>query len=171
MIVATAVLIFLLLIFTPIQFEIRGLCIFAELKAQIEIKVFCFQLAKEKLFVNSTGVGYQGTVDGYLHNDEESHKEGIDILKSITLHSAFLYFKKDLTNLNVNVMLLQNAILYTFSQIVCNLTHCQFACICDNFSNIDSLEFRIEGSVSVAELSSCFIKQGVRRCKHKLQKS
>ncbi len=170
MIVATAMLIFLLLVFMPIHFEVRGRYIFTELSVQTQIKVFCLTLAKERVFVDAQGVGYQGTVDGYLQNDKDSQQDGVDIAKSITMHSVQLYFRNDLSKLNVNAMIFQNAILSVITQIVCCVSNCQFACLCNNFSNIDDLQFRVKGSVSVAELSFCFIKQGVRKCKHKLLK-
>ena len=163
-------LIFLLLIFMPIRFELYGRYIFTELSIQTQIKVFAFTLAKERVLVDSQGVSYQGTVDGYLQSDKDSQQDGIDIAKSITLSSVLLYFRKDLSNLNVTTMVFQDAILATMAQTLCLVSNCQFACVCNNFSNVDDLQFLVKGSISVAELSFCFIKQGVRKCKHKLLK-
>lgn len=171
MIVATAMLIFLLLIFTPIPFVMRGRYIFGEVDVQIEVCVCGLLLAKERVFVNGNGVGYQGTVDGYLQTDEDSKQSGIDVAKSICLHKVLLCLRQDFSKLNVNLFVLQNAIFLLLSQIVCGFTNCQFACVSNNFSDVSDFQIFAKATISVAELSFCFIKQGVRKCKHKLQKS
>lgn len=171
MIVATAMLIFLLLIFAPIPFVMHGRYIFGEVDVQIEVCVCGLLLAKERVFVNGNGVGYQGTVDGYLQTDEDSKQSGIDVAKSICLHKVLLCLRQDFSKLNVNLFVLQNAIFSAFSQIVCGFTNCQFACISNNFSDVSDFQIFANATISVAELSFCFIKQGVRKCKHKLQKS
>lgn len=171
MIVATAMLIFLLLIFVPIPFEMRGRYIFGEVDVQIEMDVCGLLLAKERVFVNYNGVGYQGTVDGYLQADENSKQSGIDVAKSICLRQVLLCFRQDFSKLNVNFLVVQNAIFSALSQIICGFSSCQFVSVANNFSDIDDFQILAKASVSVAELSFCFIKQGVRECKHKLQKS
>lgn len=164
-------LIFLLLIFAPIPFVMRGRYIFGEVDMQIEVCVCALLLAKERVFVNGKGVGYQGTVDGYLQTDEDSKQSGIDVAKSICLHKVLLCLRQDFSELNVNLFLLQNAIFSLLSQTVCGFTNCQFACVSNNFSDVSDFQIFAKASISVAELSFCFIKQGVRKCKHKLQKS
>lgn len=170
MIVATAMLIFLLLIFVPIPFAMRGRYIFGDVDMQIKIDVCGLLLAKERVFVNGNGVGYQGTVDGYLQTDENAKRSGIDLAKSFCLHKVLLCLRQDFSKFNVKLLVVQNVIFSLLSQIVCGLTSCQFACVSNSFSDVGDFQIFAKASVSVAELSFCFIKQGVRKCKHKLQK-
>ncbi len=136
----------------------------------MQINVMRLSLAKERVFVNAQGVGYAGTVDGYFDSDADTKRNGRDIANSLTLDSVAICLQKDFSNLNLNAMVLQNVILSFISLIVCSKSHCQFACICDNFSNADGVQLSVCGRVSVAELSFCFVKQGVRKCKHKFRK-
>ena len=167
MIVATAMLIFLLLVFTPIPLSVRLRYVFGQVAFNVWIKVFSLPFANQEVFVDSNGIGYRGTVQGYLQTDKQSNKGGIDIAKSITLDSVLIYLRNDLSNLNPGVMVVQNVLIGAVCPFVCSLTHCQFGCICDNFANISDLQICVKGSISVAELSFCFIKQGVEKCKRK----
>ena len=167
MIVATAMLIFLLLIFTPIPLTVRLRYVFGQMVLNVWIKVFFLPFANQEVFVDGNGVGYKGTVQGYLQTDKQTNNSGIDIAKCITLDSVLIYLRNDLSNLNPSVMVAQSAFISSVCPAVCALTHCQFGCICDNFANISDLQICVKGSVSVAELSFCFIKQGVERCKRK----
>ena len=167
MIVATAMLIFLLLIFTPIPFCVRLQYVFGQVVLYVWITVLRLSFADQKIFVDANGIGYSGTVDGYLRADKQSNQSGIDIAKSITLDSVLICLQNDLSNLKPNVMVVENAIISFVCPIVCTLSHCQFGCICNNFANISDLQICVKGSVSVAELSFCFIKQGVEKCKRK----
>lgn len=170
MIVATAMLIFLLLVFMPIHFEVSGRYLFADVKLQTKIKVYGLLLAEEQLFVSYQGIGYQGTVDGYLQPSDDAKQDGIDFTKGITLHSILLIFRSDMANLKIGWFAFQNVMLSIVSQIVCSFCQTQFACVCNNFSNVDDVRFKVKASISLAELSFCFIKQGVRKCIHKLQR-
>lgn len=167
MIVATAMLIFLLLIFTPIPFSVRLQYVFGQVVLYVWIKVFYLPFANQKFFVDANGVGYTGTVDGYLQTGKQSSQNGVDIVKCITLDSILIYLRNDLSNLTPSAMVAQNAIVSIVTPVVCSLTHCQFGCICNNFADISDLQICVKGSISVAELSFCFIKQGVEKCKHK----
>ena len=170
MIVATAMLIFMLLLFMPIHFVVRGQYVFRDVNIKTKIQVCGLLLAEERLSVATNGVAYVGTVDGYLQPNDNAKREGIDFAKSITLHSILLNFRSDIANLNIGWFAFQNAMLSVASQIVCSFCQFQFACVCNNFSNIDDVRFKVKASISLAELSFCFIKQGVRKCIHKLQK-
>lgn len=171
MIVATAMLIFLLLIFMPIPFAVHGRYIFGNVDVQVAIDVCGLILAKERVFVDGNGVGYQGTVDGYLQTNENVKQSGMDVAKSICLHRVLIYLRQDLSKLNINLFVFQTAVFSIISQIVCGATDCQFACISNNFSDVGDFQIFAKASVSVAELSFFFIKQGVRECKHKFLKS
>ena len=160
-------LIFLLLIFMPIPFSVRLQYVFSQVVLYAWIKVLHLPFVQQKLFVDANGIGYTGTVDGYLQTDKQSNQNGIDIAKCITLDSVLIYLRNDLSNLNPNVMVAQNAIIGIVVPVVCSFTHCQFGCVCDNFANISDLQICLKGSISVAELSFCFIKQGVKKCKRK----
>ena len=160
-------LIFLLLVFTPIPLSVRLRYVFGQVAFNVWIKVFYLPFANQEVFVDSNGIGYKGTVQGYLQTDKQSNKGGIDIAKSITLDSVIIYLRNDLFNLNPSVMVVQNVLIGAVCPFVCSLAHCQFGCICDNFANISDLQICVKGSISVAELSFCFIKQGVEKCKRK----
>ena len=116
---------------------------------------------KETFFPTSNGIEYQGTLDGDLQFDTQSNG-GSEIVKCITLDSVLLHLRNDFANLDVDLLFAQNATIALVSQFVCMFAHCQFACICESFSNVSDLQFSIKGSISVAELSFCLIKQGVK---------
>ena len=170
MVVVTAILIFLLLIFAPIPFVLSGRYILLDKFVQVQIDVFGLNLASESIFVGKQGIGYKGTVDGYFKYDDEEKQSGVDIANSICMHSILLFFRSNFANLDVRLFAFQHALLGIASAVFCSFCNCQFACLYDNFSFVDDFQFSVKASVSVAELSFCFIKQGVRKCKLKLQK-
>lgn len=163
-------LIFALMFFAPIPFKVHFNLDLSQLVVRINIKVFGLTFANEQLFVSEEGLQYRGTVDGYLPRDKNSSQLSKALLQSVTVDSFLVYLRHDLSNLNVYLMLAQNAILSMISQLVCLLSSCQFLCICNNFASQNNLQVNVKASISVAELSSCFIKQGVQKCKHKLAK-
>ena len=161
MIVATAMLIFLLLIFMPIPFCIGGKLDFSQLVLQIEIKVVRLTFLKEKFFATENSISYQGTLNGDLQFSSQSNGAK-EIVKCLTLDSVLLHLRNDFANQNIDILVAQKAIITIVSQVVCMFTHCQFACICESFCDVDDLQFCVKGSISVAELSFCLIKQGVQ---------
>ena len=170
MIVATAILIFLLLIFMPVRFCIDANFNFTDMTASVNLKVFLHTLVKENIFYGDGQICYKGTVDGQFQGDRNSRQNATDIAKCITIDSIFLFLQNDFSNQFFTNFVLQNTLINLLSQLVCTFSHCQFGVVCNSFSNIDSLQIVLKGNVSIAGLSSCFIKQEVQKCKQKFLK-
>ncbi len=171
MIVATAILIFLTLFFAPISFVASIKYLVGNLDVDCQIKAYSFNVVKENIFFDGQGIGYTGTVDGRVEISKLLDNNGFDLAKSIVINKVIILTTNDFSNCNIESILFSRLFSSILTSILSKMTVCQVASVHNAFGANNKLYLQLYCQVSIAELSFCFIKQGVSLWTHKFRKS
>lgn len=162
MIVCTATLLFVLLIFAPFRITIDAQIYLRRLTANVQAKVYNIPVFNENFVLNGVNLICDGTVQTKINLAQIDNKNGIDLLKCLTFDRIFVSLQNNLSLVSSKLLLAENALTAIITNIACVLTHCQVASevvACLGESRVCT---EIAVSTSVAELSFYLIKQGVR---------
>lgn len=167
MIVLTATLLFLTLIFAPIYLK-ADVCLFVkDASARIKIGVGAVKVFDETISLASGKLHCEGTVTTDVELKSIDKKSSVDLLKCITVEKLYLTVYNNFARLSCLTLAFQNAFLALATATVCNMFHCQ--CCTQSLGTLreDCVRLRAMINFSVAELSFCLLKQGVRKWTHK----
>ena len=161
MIVCTATLIFLLLVFAPFRVKLSAQMYLKRLSAEVQAKAYIFTVFDEVITVKGKYLICDGTVQTDINLTQIDSKNGLDLLKCLTFDKVFVSLQNNLSLVSSKTVLAENALTAIVTNVACVLTHCQVAsevvaCLGESRVCID-----IAVSTSVAELSFCLLKQGV----------
>ncbi len=165
MIVVTATLIFLLLIFAPIYLSADIRLYLKSLSASVGVKVGAVQVFCENISLVGDTLQCKGTVSTDVSLSSIDRQSGVDLLRCITVEKLVLSVCDNFYSFSAARLVSEEAILALATVTACNLFHCQIFCehvgtYCDS-----CLRLRTLINLSVAELSFCLLKQGVRKWK------
>ncbi len=164
MIVFSAILIFSLLYFAPINFVVTLEYDFSQIFFDVSVKILRLDVVSEKIFVDKNGVGYSGTVDGRVGAKNNLKNSG-QIFKSIAFHKVIVALAKNFANTSPLVFVMEQFAFCNLCPVVCALTNCQVATFYNAFAQKSSLKIIANCSISIAELSFCLLKQEVQKWK------
>lgn len=170
MIVCTAALIFLLLIFAPFRIKLDAQIYLQRLTANVQARVYVFTVLEEEICLKGKYIVCDGTVQTEINITQIDRKNGIDLLKSLTFDRIFVSLQNNLSVVSSQLLLAENAFAALATNLACSFTHCQVASEVIACVNESRVCLQIAVSTSVAELSFCLIKQGVRLWMLKLAK-
>lgn len=170
MIVCTATLIFLLLIFAPFRIKINAQIYPQRLAAKVQAKAYFITVLKEQFVLKGMYLVCDGTVQTEINIVKIDRKNGIDLLKCLTFDRIFVSLQNNLSVVSSQKILAENVITAIATNLACSFTHCQVASEVVACVNESRVCLQIAVSTSVAELSFCLIIQGVRLWMLKLAK-
>ena len=171
MIVVTAILIFATLIFAPIRFRVDAFLYLQKLSASFAVKVGAITVFDEDVSVRGKYLHCNGTVNTDVDMTTLNRKNGVDLLKCITVDKLCVSLQNNILNVSMYYIALQNAIVAFVTATLCNLYHCQFYNQVVGTLSESRVEFQVVASTSVAEVTICLAKQGVKQWKtHKSEK-
>ena len=171
MIVCTATLIFLLLIFAPFRVLLNVQIYPQRLTVNVQAKAYVFTVFQEQIALKGKYLVCDGTVQTEIDITQIDRKNGIDLLKCLTFDRIFVSLQNNLSVVSSQKLLAENALTAIVTNLACSFTHCQVASEVIACLNESRVCLTIAVSTSVAELSFCLIKQGVRLWMLKLAKS
>ena len=171
MIVCTAALIFLLLIFAPLRVNLDAQIYLQRLSAKVQAKAYVFTALKEEFALRGKYLVCDGTVQTKINIAQIDRKNGIDLLKCLTFDKVFVSLQNNLSFVSSQIIVAENALTAITTSLARSITHCQVASEVVACLNESRICLQIAVSTSVAELSFCLIKQGVRLWMLKLAKS
>ena len=165
MIVITAMLIFVTLIFSPIHFRIDATAYLQRLAANFTVNVGALRVFDENVSLSGKYLQCNGTISTDVDMTTVDRKGGIDLLKCITVDKLCVSLQNNIFNVSMFYVALQNAIMALITATVCNMFHCQLYTQVVGTIEQSNVRMQVVASTSVAELSLCLAKQGVRRWK------
>ena len=165
MIVITAMLIFVTLIFSPIHFRIDAIAYLQQLAANFTVNVGALRVFDENVSLSGKYLQCNGTISTDVDMTTVDRKGGIDLLKCITVDKLCVSLQNNILNVSMFYVALQNAIMALITATVCNMFHCQLYTQVVGTIEQSNVRMQVVASTSVAELSFCLAKQGVRRWK------
>lgn len=170
MIVCAVTLVFLLLVFAPFRVKLNAQIYWQKLTAKVRAKAYFIDVFDETLVLEGRNLVCDGTVKTSLDITQIDRKNGIDLLKCLTFDKIFVSLQNNLSVVSSKTILAENALTAIITNLACSFTHCQVAsevvaCVCESRTVV-----QIAVSTSVAELSFCLIKQGVKLWMRKLAK-
>ena len=165
MIVVTAMLLFVTLIFAPIRFCVDASVYPQKLAVEFNVKVGLLKVFDESIVLNGKILNCNGTVTTDVDLTTIDKKGGIDLLKCITLDKFCLSLQNNILNVSMYYVALQNVIMALVAATLCSLYHCQFYAQVIGTLDESRVQMQVAASTSVAELSFCLAKQGVRQWK------
>ena len=165
MIVVTAMLLFVTLIFTPIRFRVDLFAYLQKLKVEFSVKVGALKVFDENVLLCGKYLNCNGTVTTDVDLTTIDRQGGIDLLKCITLDKFCVALENNILSVSMYYIALQNAIVALVTATLCNLYHCQFYTQVVPTLDDSRVQMQVVASTSVAELSFCLAKQGVRQWK------
>ncbi len=171
MIVCTATLLFILLVFAPFRVKISAQIYLQRLTANLQANVAIFNVFDEVIQIKGKYLLCKGTVETSINILQIDSKNGVDLLKCLTFDKIFVSLQNSLSSFSSKIILAENAIAAIVTNLTCCLTNCQVASevvACLGESRICT---EIAVSTSVAELSFSLLKQGVEIWMRKLVKS
>ena len=164
MIVVTAILVFVTLIFAPIRFSVDAFAYLQDLSATFNVKIGVIKVFDEQVSLRGKFLRCTGTVTTDV--DLTSVDKGsIDLLKCITIDKLCVSLQNNVLSISTFYIAIQNALMALIATTACNLYHCQFYTQVVGTLDKSRIHFQIVASTSVAELSFSLIKQGVRQWK------
>ena len=165
MIVCTAILIFVLLIFMPITCKIDCEINLKDCNVHCNIYVFELRILKEVFCFEGKKLQCKGTVETQLDLSKTDKKLQVDLLKCITLRKVNLGFANNLSSVNIYSFMIQNLILKVATNAACAMSHCKiYSCVGSTLQNSKVL-LNVVIHISIAELSFSLLKQGARQWK------
>lgn len=165
MIVVTAMLLFAMLIFAPIRFRVDGFIYLQRLSVDISAKVGVFGVFDENVSLRGKYLHCEGTVAADVDLQTMDKQSHIDLLKCITVDKLCMALYNNILNVSMYYVAMENAVLALVTATLCNLFHCQFYTQVLGTLEESMIHVEVVASTSVAELSFCLAKQGVRQWK------
>ena len=165
MIVVTAMLLFVTLIFAPIRFRVNAYAYLQKLAASLSVKVGALKVFNEEVKLFGKHLHCCGTVNTNVDLTTVDKQGGIDLLKCITVDKLCVSLQNNILNVSMSYVALENAIMALVAATLCNLFHCSFYTQVAGTLDESRVRMQVVASTSVAELSFCLAKQGVRRWK------
>ena len=170
MIVVTATLVFLLLFFAPIRFRVNVVIYIQHLFASVRLKVGVIKVFDETFELKGHYLHCEGTVSTDVDLTKMDKQTGIDFLKCITVDRVCVTLANNLLGVSMPVMLVENVVSAIAMATLCNISHCQlYTQVVGTFEQ-SSANVEVVASTSVAELSFCLLKQGVKLWKTQASK-
>ncbi len=171
MIVVTATLLFLLLVFAPIYIKADVTLHVKKAAVEVKLKAGSIGIFNEKIRLAGKALACEGTVTTDVDLKSIDKKSSMDLLKCITVEKIRLSFYNRLSDLSPKIFVFQNILLAIGTTTACNLFHCQLYSESIGTFAEGGVRVRALINFSVAELSFCLLKQGVRKWKtHKSEK-
>lgn len=165
MIVLTAILVFVMLIFAPIRLNISVFTYPQELSATIWVRTLLVRVFDEEVKLCGTTLDCQGTVSTQLDLSTVNSQSGVDLLKCITVDRLYVAVQNNILTVSPFFIAVQNALAAVVTLTLCNLYHCQYFTQIVGSIDRSGILVEVTASVSVAELSFCLLKQGVKTWK------
>ena len=170
MIVVTATLIFVLLFFAPIRFGVRVVINIQNLSASLSVRSLTIKIFDEDFELNGKVLHCEGAISTNIDLSQVDKQTGIDFLKCITVDKVAVSLANNVLEVPTTVLLVENALTAILIATFCNISHCQF--YAQVVGTLKPSHARVESVIttSVAELSFCLIKQGVKLWKTQTSK-
>lgn len=165
MIVVTATLLFMMLLFAPIYLKAEVVLYIEKLSAYISVKFGILRVFGEEIDLAGSKLHCEGTVNADVEIKTIDRKSSVDLLKCITVEKLYLSVLNNIAKLNIRYAIAQNTLLALATATACNLFHCQFFSECIGTTGEDRICAKTLINFSVAELSFCLLKQWVRKWK------
>lgn len=162
MIVCTATLLFMLLIFAPIRVRLDFVINLSKFTGKLKAKVCKIPVFSETAELVGKYLNCSGTVDTMLDVTTFDKQNGIDIAESITVDKICLSMRNNVATVFYPIAF-ENVVACIAAKFICEYSHCKFYCEVIGCVGDSSLAGQIDLNVSVAELSFCLLKQGVRQ--------
>ena len=169
MIVVTATLLFLLLAFSPIYLKADITLYLRRMSADIKVGVGAIKVFNENVRLAGGSLHCEGTVSTDVELRAIDKKSSIDLIKCITVEKVAVWFYNNFASVS-QYTAIQNAVLALATVTACNLFHCQIYTESVGTLNESCVRICLLINVSVAELSFCLLKQGVRKWKTRKSK-
>ena len=170
MIVVTAMLIFVTLIFAPIHFSVDAYAYLQRLSASFNINLGWLRVFDESVVLSGKTLRCDGTISTDVDLTTIDKQGGIDLLNCITVDRLSISLRNNILTVSTWFIAIQNAVMALFTATACNLFHCQFYSQVVGTLDESCIRLQVKASTSVAELSICLIKQGVRQWKTRKSK-
>ena len=168
MIVVTATLVFMLLIFAPIRFRVNVAVYPQNFLAKVQVRTAAIKVFDEKLQVNGRYLHCEGTVSTDVDLVKMDKKTGIDFVKCITFDRVCVSLRNNLLGVSIFAMLIENVFSAIAMATLCNISHCQLYTQVVGTLDKSCALIEVVASTSVAELSFCLLKQGVKLWKTRI---
>ena len=170
MIVVTATLIFVLLFFAPIRLGIRAVLHIQNLSASVTVRSLAVKLFDEEFELNGRMLHCEGSISTDVDLMQIDKQTGVDFIKCITVDKVAVSLANNVLDVPTNVLLVENTLMAIIAATFCNVSHCQF--YAQVVGTLEPSYARIETLIttSVAELSFCLLKQGVKLWKTQTSK-
>ena len=165
MIVVTAMLLFVTLIFAPIRFRVDLFLYMQKLAADFTVHVGALRVFDEGVAMRGKYLCCNGTVSTDVDLTTVDRQGGIDLLKCITIDKFCVSLQNNILNVSMFYVALENAIMALITATLCNLYHCQYYTQVVGTLDESRMRMQVAASTSVAELSFCLLKQGARQWK------
>ena len=172
MIVVTAILVFVTLIFAPIRFSVNAFAYLQDLSATFYVKIGVLKVFDEQISLRGKCMHCEGTVTTDVDLSTVDSKSSVDLMKCITIDKLCVSLQNNVLNVSSFYIAMENALMALVTATFCNLYHCQLYTQVVGTFDKSRIQLQTVASTSVAELSFSLIKQGVRQWKtRKLEKS
>ena len=168
MIVVTATLLFLLLFFAPMRFCADIVVFPQDLAATLRVKTMAVKVFDEIFQLKGRHLDCDGTVSTDVDLTKVDKQTGIDFAKCITIDKICVTLSNNLLGVSVTAMLVENVLAALATATLCNVSHCQFYTEVAATLDKSSTHVQTVVTTSVAELSFCLLKQGVKQWKTRI---
>ena len=165
MIFVTALLIFVTLIFAPIRFYVDVNAYLQKLAANFKVRVGVLKVIGEQVCLSGKYLHCTGTISTDIDLTTIDRQGGVDLLKCITIDKLCMSLQNNILNVSMFYVALENAILALATATLCNSFHCQFYTQVVGTLDESKIQVHVAACTSVAEVSLCLAKQGVRQWK------
>ena len=170
MIVVTATLIFVLLFFAPIRLGIRAVVHIQNLSANVTVRGAVLKIFNEDFELCGKTLHCEGSISTDVDLTQVDKQTGVDFIKCITVDKIAVSLANNVLDVPTTVLLAEKTIMAIIAATFCNVSHCQF--YAQVVGTLEPSYARIEALIttSVAELSFCLLKQGVKLWKTQTSK-
>ena len=165
MIVVTAILIFATLIFAPIRFRIDVFAYIQKLAVEFSVKMGVVKVFDENVSLSGKYLNCNGTVTTDVDLTMIDRQDSIDLLKCITVDKFCVSLQNNILSVSMYYIALQNALVALATATLCNLYHSQIYAQVVPTLDESRVQMQVVASISLAEVSICLVKQGVRQWK------
>ena len=162
MIVVTATLVFLLLFFAPMRFRVDVFVYLQRLTATLQVRTSAVKIFDETVEVQGRYLHCDGTVSTDVDLTQMDKQTGVDLMKCITVDKVCVALRNNLFGVSTLTMMVENTLAAIAMATLCNLSHCQFYTQVVGTFEESHAHIEVVASTSVAELSFCLLKQGVK---------
>lgn len=168
MIVVTATLLFLLLFFAPMRFCVDVVIFPQNLSATVRVKTSSVLVFDEAFRLNGRYLNCDGSVSTDVDLTKIDKQAGIDLVKCVAIDKICVTFSNNMLGVSVTAMLVQNVLAALVTATWCNVSHCQFYTRVAATLQQSSTCVQTVVTTSVAELSFCLLRQGVKLWKTRI---